>query len=415
MTARDPQSGRAPDPRRALDPDRLAHMAAQLTGLSDLGPDDWRLALKRLATSMIEDGMPRARIARVIPHLVGALANRAMVLAAHAAAPALGERPIHRPIFITGFPRTGTTLMHNLLATHPDHTAHPLWMLQRPVAPPGADEAWRRARRAETAAILQQLAEVSPGFARIHPMGVDWPDECSWLLRNSFASLVFALQYPVPGYMRWLVRQADVRPAYRFHRQQVQVLDARLPGGRVVGKDPCHLWHLEALFDVWPDATVIQLHRHPFEALPSLASLCASLHAIDHPRLDPHAVGRYALELAGAGLDAMHTARETLGSARIIDVRYRDFVADPVGTVHALLERLDSPVNPGVTHRIEDWLAAHPKDARGRHRYSLEQFGLSEDELLGRFGGYIERFGLSLRAAPAPPRCSPPSPPRRGG
>ncbi len=379
-------------PHATLDPARLQDTATRLTGLSDFGPDDWRPALKRLATSMLEDGMPPARIARIAPQLVGALANRAMVVAAHRAHPALAERPIRRPIFVTGFPRTGTTLMHNLLACHPDHTAHPLWMLQRPVAPPDADGAWREARRAETAAILQQLAEVSPGFARIHPMGVDWPDECSWLLRNSFASLVFALQYPVPGYMRWLVGEADLRPAYAFHKRQAQVLDARAPGGRLVGKDPCHLWHLDALFDAWPDATVVQLHRHPFEALPSLASLCASLHAIDHPDLDLRAVGRYALELAGAGLDAMAEARATLGPDRVVDVRYRDFVADPVGTARALTARLDSPWHPGVAHRVEDWLAAHPKDKSGRHHYSLDQFGLTEDEVTDRFGGYIERF-----------------------
>lgn len=379
-------------PHAMLDPARLEKMATQLTGLSDFGLDDWRAALKRLATSMLEDGMPPARLARIVPQLVGALANRAMVVAAHAASPSLGARPIERPIFVTGFPRTGTTLMHNLLATHPDHVAHPLWMLQRPVAPPDADGAWREARRAETAAILQQLAEASPGFARIHPMGIDWPDECSWLLRNSFASLVFALQYPVPDYMRWMMHEADLGPAYRFHRAQAQVLDTRSAGGRLVGKDPCHLWHLDALFDAWPDATVVQLHRHPLDALPSLASLCASLHAIDNPRLDARAVGRYALELAAAGLDAMSAARDRLGPDRIIDVRYRGFVADPVGTVRGLIERVDSPWHAGVAHRIEDWLAAHPKDARGQHRYSLEQFGLTEAEVIDRFGDYIERF-----------------------
>lgn len=381
-------------PHAALSPERLQATAAQLGGLDDFGSDDWRPALQRLVTSMLEDGMPPARIGRAAPQLVGALANRAMVVAAHRARPALARRPIRRPIFVTGLPRTGTTLLHNLLATHPEHVAHPLWMLQRPVAPPDADGAWREARRAETAAILQQLAEVSPGFAAIHPMGVDWPDECSWLLRNSFASLVFALQYPVPGYMRWLVHEADVRPAYHFHKRQVQVLDARGAGGRLVGKDPCHLWHLPALFEAWPDATVIQLHRHPFEALPSLASLCHALHSVDQPGLDPHTVGRYALELAGSGLAAMRLARETLDAGRIIDVRYRDFVADPLGTVRGLVTRLDSAWHPGVAHRVEDWLAAHPKDARGRHRYSLERFGLAEDEVRERFGGYIERFDL---------------------
>jgi len=377
-----------------LDPERLERSAAELVGSTDFGPDEWRPALARLVTSMREEGTPAARVAKLIPHLVGALANRAMIVAAHRADPSLGRRPIRRPIFITGFPRTGTTLLHNLLATHPDHVAHPLWKLQRPAAPPEIDAAWREARRAETAAILEELEAAAPGFAAIHPMRVEWPEECSWLLRNSLTSLVFALQYPVPGYMRWMMHEADLRPAYRFHARQLRLLDARGPAGRLVCKDPFHLWHLDALFDVWPDATVVQLHRHPREALPSLASLCLALHRIDDPTLDPHRVGRYALELIEQGLAAMRAGRSAAGEGRIIDLRYRDFVGDPVATVERLVERLDGAWHPGVAHRIEDWLAAHPKDQAGRHRYSLDQFGLDEAAILDRFGDYIETFRL---------------------
>lgn len=382
------------NPFDMLEPARLEQAAAQLAGTDDFGTDDWREALTRLVTSMREDGTPAARVGKIAQLLVAPLSKRAEVVAAHAADPALAQRQIPRPIFITGFPRTGTTLMHNLLAQHPEHLAHPLWKLQRPAAPPEIDEAWRDARRAETTAVLQMLSALAPNFAAIHPMGVERPDECNWLLRNTFASLVYALQYPVPSYMRWLMREAEVRPAYAFHKLQLQLLDARATGGRLVCKDPFHLWHLDALLEVWPDATIIQMHRHPCEALPSLASLCLALHAIDNPELDPHQVGRYALELAERGLEVMEGGRAKLSKAQIIDVRYRDFVADPSATVKELVRRLGGAWNPGVEHRVEDWMAAHPKGKGGHHRYSLDQFGLDEAALVDRFGAYIEAYGL---------------------
>ena len=109
--------------------------------------------------------------------------------------------PIARPIVVTGFPRTGTTLLHNLLARVDGIWAPPLWQLRAPIAPAStsATSSWEQEQRDSTAAMLDEIDAAAPSFRAIHPMHPDWPDECNWLLRNCFSTLVNALSWFVPA------------------------------------------------------------------------------------------------------------------------------------------------------------------------------------------------------------------------
>ena len=119
---------------------------------------------------------------------------------------------------------------------------------------------------------LRWFHRLNPDFKRIHDLGARLPEECLIIHSHSFLSFQFQTTHHVPNYETWLEAQ-DLRPSYRYHRRFLQHLQWRWRGERWILKAPAHLFGIEALFDVYPDAGVILTHRDPLEVVGSLASL----------------------------------------------------------------------------------------------------------------------------------------------
>ena len=295
-----------------------------------------------------------------------------------------------RPIFITGLPRTGTTLVHNLLDQHPDvHCPH-FWEL---TAPAGSRDPREHARlEAAARAWLDDYYARAPSLPAIHLMVADRPDECHRLLGNAFQSLIYSARYRAPTYTAWLARH-DVTDAFRFHRVQLACITWRIPSEVVGLKCPFHLWHLEPLREVYPDAKLVVLHRDPVSAVPSLASLCATIMAARSDEVDKHEVGAAWLAAVERAVDDLLRRRDELGD--VLHVRYPDLVGDPLGTVRRLLEFAELPWTRPAEDAMGHWLAENPSDKHGVHRYTAEEFGLDPADLAERFAVYRETFGLS--------------------
>lgn len=358
----------------------LVEAAIDAAGTDDLDLEPFGEPLEVLLASLGEEaGLYPARVWRTLDNLTEELALRAArkrLLAAH---PEIGAAPIAAPVFIVGLPRTGTTLLHNLLARTPGFRAWKLWELRAPVA---TDDRGEAERIADTQRIIDALYSRVPAFRAIHPLHAEWPDECSWLLRHAFSSLVWSFQYHVPGYRAWMCTH-DQRAAYADYKSWLQILRARDPAGRLVLKDPCHLWHLDALLRTFPDATIVHLHRDPAEAIPSLASLCHTLHAMDSSQSSPMRTGAEVLALAEAAADAVQAARAAHPGARFVDLPYRTLVADPMATLRDLVATLGEPTDDVGAPAA--WLGANRQHSAGRHPYSAEMFGLRAEALRERF------------------------------
>jgi len=338
---------------------------------------------------------------RTRERLLRAIGRRVALAQLEQASPSVTTIAIERPIVVTGFPRTGTTLLHNLLARVEGLWAPPLWQLRMPVAPVAlaGDElaSWEQQQRDDAAALLDSVYSAAPEFRAIHPMHPDWPDECNWLLRNCFSTLVNAFSWFVPGYVEFL-RTCDMRPAYADHRRYIRALVHRHGGQpRLALKDPFHMWHVEAFLTAYPDATIISLHREPVQIVPSLASLCASLQAIDtdSPRTQSE-IGRFSLYILGQGLRALEQARRTLASERFIDIPYRELLASPGAVLRSLGERLGFDASAVAVEEAGRWLEQNRQHKLGRHHYALEDFGLTAGIIEEYFEEYRARFGPLL-------------------
>lgn len=379
-----------------LDADGLVRRARASARLDDFGAGEFRHALGVLCASLEAEARLTWKGRMVARQdVLRLLRNRLNLTADRERFPAIADEQIVRPVFVVGLPRTGTTILHNLLALDPANRAPMSWEVMSPSPPPegAARTTDRRVRRA--ARQLRWLDRLAPEFKAIHPLGATLPQECIAITAHSFLSDQFPIMHFVPAYQSWLARQ-DLGPAYEFHKRFLQQLQWRHARDRWVLKAPAHLFSLEALFATYPDATVIQTHRDPLEVVASLASLVAALHGAFSKGVNPRAVGpELTARWAGAMNDAIAArARLEAQNKRFLDVPYKAFVADPIAMVRRIYAELEIPFTDEAEGRMRRFLADNPKDQHGRHKYSLEQFGLDRAEESRRFAPYCERFGL---------------------
>jgi Sulfotransferase family len=328
--------------------------------------------------------------------IVGYLANRLRLEQDRRGHPEIAAQRIHRPIVITGLPRSGSTLLHSLLAQDPANRVPRMWEMVTPSPPPDGATYECDPRIASLERRLRWFDRLVPEFKKIHSVGARLPEECVVILSHSFLSSQFCSMYAVPSYQGW-VRSQSLLPAYRLHRRFLQQLQWRCRGERWVLKAPAHLPALAELCAVYPDIGVIMTHREPLEVLPSEASLHMVLRQTFSDAVDPAAVGREVTELTADEIRTGLRARDQgcAPAEQFLDVRYRDLIKDPIGTVRSAYAHFDIPFTAMAETRMRRYLADSPKDKHGAHVYSLSQFGLDADEEHERYRDYRERFLLN--------------------
>ncbi|MCU0270067.1 MAG: sulfotransferase [Acidimicrobiales bacterium] len=373
----------------------LAARAAARTGLDDFGGDTWRDGLDRLVWSLRhEAALHELGEAIVVEELVDYLANRLDIVAERSRHPAVAATDVVAPIVIVGQARTGTTILFDLLAQDPEHRVPLTWEVDRPCPPPETATYHDDPRIAAVDEHLAGIDLLLPEFRRMHPMGARLGQECVRITGGEFRSFIFPTQYRVPTYARWVLDEADLAPAYRWHRTYLQHLQSRCPATRWVLKSPGHIWSLGALLAEYPGALLVQTHRDPLRVVASVSSLVATLRSLASADTSvPAAAGEFAGYILD-GLDRSVTAREdgTVRPDRVVDVRYRDFVADPLPTIAAIYDRLGLALSAEAEGRMRAFLAAHPQDRHGGHRYTFDATGLDAVEWRARAEHYQAFF-----------------------
>jgi Sulfotransferase family len=301
-------------------------------------------------------------------------------------------------VVICGQPRTGTTILYDLLAQDPAMRAPLSWEVDLPVPPPTPDGRDDDPRIAEVDASLAMADLVIPGFRAFHPMGARLAQEDVRITGAAFASMIFPTQFHVPLYNRWYLDEADLTAAYRWHRGFLQHLQSGgVRGERWLLKTPAHLWHLPALMAEYPDALVVQTHRDPLRVVASISALAVLLRSMtcDDPTL-AEAAAQYADDIV-VGLERGMAARDdgTLPADQVVDVQFADFMADPFATIGVLYDRLGLPFTTEAETGMRSFLEEHPGDGGGAGlRYTFADTGLDPGDLRERVAPYQERFGV---------------------
>ena len=375
----------------SLELDDLVRAAIGLAKSDDFGGDDWKEPLYLLLEGYLSSAN-LTELGRVIARrlVIGMLTNRLRVARKFQTSTSLPN--VEKPVFILGLPRTGSTLLHELLDVHPDLQTPKLWQ-----ADSVPEEDWSDWLRIFKSFLRTKLVGiVSPGFKSIHRLGALLPHECVTIQGLSFRSMQFHAIHRVDAYHGWL-SNCDWRPAYLWHERYLKILARKDPAKRWLLKAPGHMLGMRALCEQYPDAKFIQLHRRPSEVIPSMASLYASLRSGSSNTLDLEELGKSLVEEWRIGLTRVVDLRRADAKVdrNCLDIDYLEMTGDPLFVVEKITEFLELPLGSDTRYKMTEYLLRNRKGKHGSHRYSPELFGLSEKGIDTAFIDYIKSYNLN--------------------
>ena len=379
-----------------LNPEELLTLARQQTGLDTVGDELWvETFLQRVRSIDEESGanlmgrlLCRAEALRV-------LQTRLRLHRHWEENPAILEEPIEKPLFIMGAPRTGTTILLELLALDPALRAPLAWEAHHPLSHEGAPDFPTRLALAESE--QEFWADIQPELMTLHELRSDLPCECVHFMALDFGSAYWAMHYRTPSFDAWAAAQGDLAArTYQEHRKFLQTLQFGQQRRRWLLKSPAHMATVEQLHGEYPDAIFLQTHRHPVRFVGSTASTTAMIQWLRSDDVDRPTQGQVALVGFAFMLDHVRSLRSqgALPDEQFVDTRYTDLVTDPVAAIRSIYERAGLTWPTGHGESITSYLEQKPKDKFGKHEYSLAEYGLDEAMIHNAFAAYIEHYGI---------------------
>ncbi len=381
--------------RHALD--QLHATVTAEIGSEDFGPDDYLPGLTALLQSMDYDPQFSEQGRRVAwGMVVGVLKGRAQAYKSMRENPGFDATPITSPVVITGVPRTGTTALHRLLAVDPRFQGLQTWLLDSPMPRPPLETWGEYPEFQKSVATIEARYAAAPGKRAAHHIAAEEVHECCMLLRQSFVSNIWSCGFSVPSYDAWWQCQ-DESAAYRHYHRCVQLIGSSAPEKRWLLKNPGHIEHLDLLLAIFPDAKIIQTHRDPAKAIPSLVSLLMQL----YPVMESGAaqlrgeimLRREVAKWANAVRKADRVRAQHPG--KVLDIIHADFHSDPMAVLEQIYSFIGWEIPDDTRRAFAQRIDEKPELQHGVHRYRIEDYGMSEAEARAPFGDYIERFSLT--------------------
>ena len=387
----------APVTPQTLHVEELLQAARERTpGLKDFGNDNYQQALEVLTRALnTEAKLSATGIAMMRERLVGQLVNRLLMEDYLQRFPEITKIGIEDPLVIVGLPRTGTTMLQRTLAVDPRFYSAAWWETRYPAPLTGEGPQDCEKRITMAKAEVAQTIEAIPQILSIHPMSAMLCDEEFMLMEHSFLCAMDAYA-DVPSYTAWLDQQ-DQRPVYTQLKKMLQFLQwqkdqrGEAQGQRWLLKAPQHLHTLEILLSVFPKAQVILTHREPAQTIPSMASMAHTLWQIYSDQPDPSSAGRQWNSRMARGIHHTMQVREQQDSRRFLDIHFLDTVAKPMEVLEAVYQFANMQFTEKARADAKQWLSSNGREKRAGHDYSLETFGLSEQQMQRDYALYRAR------------------------
>jgi len=379
-------------------PDARAYLdeATRRTGLTDFGPGEIEEPLERLLRSVRDEShltdVGRAALDAIV---ASRLVARLQIEACYAAAPEIEHEELRDVVFVVGLPRTGSTVLSQLLCLNPDTRYLRRWEAAEPWPPPDA-AAPEDPRIDECGARIAHFEQVVPGHADLLPKsGPNDVEEDHALLELSFVSPGWEAAFRCPSYMAWLVSDQDhLADGWHYHRRVLKLLQWKWPAQRWLLGAPTHSLSIEALDKAYPDARYLWTHRDPSAVIASVCSLVAMVRTAFVTSPEPAELGPTLCRSWAEGVARAMQLRDRIGDERFLDIAHRDQMRDLLATVLRVHAWLGWTVTSSFEDDVMRWREAKP---RGVHHPEPADYGIDPDEVAARFAAYTARFADLVR------------------
>jgi hypothetical protein len=379
-----------------LEAEELISTASKTMGLSNFGTDEWREPLSRFVEALNDEAelnlmgrlMCRSDILRWLEARLG-------IEEAYSCHPEIENEVIDRPVIVVGLPRTGTSILYEILARNPDFGSPRFWELVFPYPPPEAATLRTDERIGRSHQLTTQWARVAPSWASIHEQGAEIPGECIYAIAMSFmAGALFGSMANIPSYMEWLAHQ-DLRPAYVHYKRTLKMLQWHNPRKHWLLKCPSHMDNLPVLFDVFPDAEVILTQRDPIASHGSLTNAVATHRYMRSDRpfplsdIDEDPLFAGVIGSLNRVIDQLESG--AIPAGQVHNSRYADLVSNPLPAIEKIFSSIGLGFSSEARERMAAYIASKPKGKFGKHVYDVGDAPeiARKRKLAARFQGYF--------------------------
>jgi NAD(P)-dependent dehydrogenase (short-subunit alcohol dehydrogenase family) len=381
--------------------DAVLATAKASTGHEDFGDPSFLEPLRVLLASLDQEAKlhPLGR-SIMRGRIVAMLENRLRIEALYRAHPEIEAIRIERPIVIAGLQRTGTTMLHRLLAADPRARALASWEALNPAPLAGEGDRGSFHRRGLAKLAELGLEGLAPDFFAVHPVEGDAPEEDVLLLDHAFMSQAPEATANVPSYARY-VETHSALDSYRYLERVLKALHFQRGGQHWVLKTPHHMEFLAELLTVFPDAVIVQTHRDPQATMGSFCSMVAHGRGVFSDSVAPREVGEHWLRKVRRMIDRSAAVRDAGHAQKFIDLSYYDIVKDPVAEVRRVYAHAGLELTDAAESAMRIVTERDVQNRYGRHVYRTRDFGLSPARIEETFADYRARFAIRREKAEA--------------
>ena len=373
----------------------LIKKAEEVTGLSDFG-DEWFFPNIDV---FIESLNSQAKLSSEGNYgaeqmFIGALVNRLRHKNLIKMNPEILDETVDIKAVLTGLPRTGSTMLHRMLASAPELTSVKWYEAQNYTPLENEDYNDPSPRKDIAKDILNFMLKKIPELMSIHPMDIEQADEEVIILGQLFSSSMLESTYFVPNYANWLTKQNPGKSYSDLIEilQSLQWQDSSRKNKSWILKTPGHLMSLGAVIKYFPMAKIIMTHRDPVSTVPSYCSMESALYKMNTNAISDFEIGNYWLDRLSEWLNNFIEVRNSIPDDRFIDINYSDLVEAPEKIGAQVLKSIHVNDDILTKEMMENWINANKRENREKHNYKLSDYGLTNESISNKFKDYIKKY-----------------------
>ncbi|MCO5248855.1 MAG: sulfotransferase [Chitinophagales bacterium] len=313
---------------------------------------------------------------------------------------------IKEPIFIIANPRSGTTFLHRLFCLDQEkygytllyHTILPSITIFKIIDIFGAIDKKIGHPLRKTFDYLDGL--FFKGWEEIHPMGFNKSEEDEGTFIFTLITSGIFLLCPFMDeidYVKFpdLMSEKEREKLSQYYKASIQRFMYSFGMDKIfLSKNVMSTGRLNTIIDLFPDTKIVYIVRSPYKAVPSFISMFSAAWKAHSPEIPENSKYHRAWgELAMDYYLYFHEHIKRLPQNQWYTLKYEDLVENPEKEMIEIYRHFNLSIGTDFELKLRN-TSKRSKSYQSTHQYSLEQYGLSKNEVLDRLEAIFDKYSF---------------------